>query len=43
MNAAYDLRGGAVALRVIPGALYFGELLGAILMFMGFLWATPPQ
>jgi hypothetical protein len=27
----------------IPGALYIGELLGAILMFAGFIRATTPM
>jgi hypothetical protein len=27
----------------VPGALYIGELLGAILMFAGFIRATTPM
>lgn len=34
--------GGAFSRFGIPGALYLGELIGAILMFLGFLRATTP-
>ena len=27
----------------VPGALYWGELLGAVLMFIGFIRATTPM
>jgi len=35
--------GGAFSRFGIPGALYIGELLGAILMFWGFLRSTTPD
>jgi hypothetical protein len=35
--------GGAFSRFGIPGALYIGELLGAILMFLGFLRSTTPS
>ncbi|GAB4540015.1 MAG: hypothetical protein Kow0063_29390 [Anaerolineae bacterium] len=35
--------GGAFSRFGIPGALYWGELLGAILLFIGFLRATTPM
>lgn len=35
--------GGAFSRFGIPSALYLGELLGAILMFFGFVRATTPQ
>ncbi len=35
--------GGAFSRFGIPGVLYIGELLGAILMFVGFLRATMPS
>ncbi len=35
--------GGAFSRFGIPGALYWSELLGAILMFIGFLRATTPM
>jgi len=35
--------GGAFSRFGIPGALYFGELLGAILIFAGFVRATTPM
>jgi hypothetical protein len=35
--------GGAFSRFGLPGALYLGELLGAILMFFGFLRATTPM
>lgn len=35
--------GGAFSRFGIPGALYIGELLGATLMFIGFLRATTPM
>ena len=35
--------GGAFSRFGIPGALYFGELFGAILMFAGFIRATTPM
>ena len=35
--------GGAFSRFGVPGALYIGELLGAILMFAGFIRATTPM
>jgi 4-hydroxybenzoate polyprenyltransferase len=35
--------GGAFSRFGIPGALYIGELLGAILIFIGFWRATTPM
>ena len=35
--------GGAFSRFGIPGALYIGELVGAVLMFLGFLRATTPM
>lgn len=35
--------GGAFSRFGIPGALYIGELLGAVLMFIGFMRATTPM
>ena len=35
--------GGTFSRMGIPGALYWGELLGAVLMFAGFLRATTPM
>jgi len=35
--------GGAFSRFGIPGALYIGELLGAVLMFIGFIRATTPM
>jgi hypothetical protein len=35
--------GGAFSRFGIPGALYFGELIGAILIFAGFVRATTPM
>jgi hypothetical protein len=35
--------GGAFSRMGLPGALYVGELLGAVLMFIGFLRATTPM
>lgn len=35
--------GGTFSRFGIPGALYIGELLGAILMFLGFLRSTTPD
>lgn len=35
--------GGAFSRFGIPAALYFGELLGAVLIFIGFLRATTPM
>jgi hypothetical protein len=35
--------GGAFSRMGLPGALYIGELLGAILMFIGFIRATTPM
>jgi hypothetical protein len=35
--------GGGFSRMGIPAALYFGELLGAILMFIGFWRATTPM
>lgn len=35
--------GGAFSRFGIPGALYIGELIGAILIFLGFLRATTPM
>jgi len=34
--------GGSFSRFGIPGALYIGELIGAVLMFAGFIRATPP-
>ena len=34
--------GGAFSRLGIPGALYISELLGAVLMFIGFIRATTP-
>lgn len=34
--------GGTFSRFGVPGALYLGELLGAVLMFMGFIRATTP-
>jgi hypothetical protein len=35
--------GGAFSRFGVPGALYFGELIGAVLMFIGFVRATTPM
>ena len=35
--------GGAFSRFGIPGALYFGELIGAVLIFAGFIRATTPM
>jgi len=35
--------GGAFSRFGVPGALYFGELIGAILIFAGFIRATTPM
>jgi hypothetical protein len=35
--------GGAFSRFGIPGALYIGELFGAVLMFIGFMRATTPM
>ncbi len=35
--------GGSFSRFGIPGALYFGELIGAVLMFVGFVRATTPS
>ena len=35
--------GGTFSRMGVPSALYIGELLGAILMFVGFIRATTPQ
>lgn len=35
--------GGAFSRFGIPSALYIGELLGAVLMFIGFIRATTPM
>jgi uncharacterized membrane protein HdeD (DUF308 family) len=35
--------GGTFSRFGVPGALYFGELLGAILLFAGFIRATTPM
>ena len=34
--------GGMFSRMGVPGALYIGELLGAVLMFAGFIRATTP-
>ncbi|NIU61738.1 MAG: hypothetical protein GWN66_10420 [Pseudomonas stutzeri] len=34
--------GGTFSRFGLPGALYLGELLGAVLMFIGFIRATTP-
>jgi hypothetical protein len=43
MGATLPAFGGAFSRFGIPGALYWGELLGAVLMFIGFLRATTPM
>ena len=35
--------GGTFSRFGVPGALYLGELLGAVLMFAGFIRATTPM
>ena len=35
--------GGAFSRFGVPGALYIGELFGAVLMFAGFIRATTPM
>jgi len=43
VGATLPAFGGAFSRLGIPGALYWGELLGAVLMFLGFLRATTPM
>jgi hypothetical protein len=42
MGALAPAFGGSFSRFGVPGALYIGELIGAILMFAGFIRATTP-
>jgi hypothetical protein len=43
VGATLPAFGGAFSRFGVPGALYIGELLGAVLIFLGFLRATTPM
>jgi hypothetical protein len=43
VGATLPAFGGSFSRFGVPGALYWGELLGAILMFIGFVRATTPM
>jgi hypothetical protein len=43
IGATLPAFGGSFSRFGVPGALYWGELLGAILMFIGFVRATTPM
>jgi hypothetical protein len=43
VGATLPAFGGAFSRMGVPGALYWGELLGAILLFLGFVRATTPM
>ena len=43
VGAIFPAFGGTFSRFGLPGALYLGELLGAVLMFAGFIRATTPM